>query len=97
MVSIARTLPANETKAVPEQTQGGPPSVAHGRFAVSVDRRELTFRCANGDQRIAARVMTAIIDRSANAGGARSQALGDFDTFRQFVTDTGIHDYIADR
>ena len=35
--------------------------------------------------------MTAIIDRSASAGGARSQLLRDFDTFRQFITGAGIH------
>jgi ATP-binding cassette subfamily C protein len=43
------------------------------------------------DQRIAARVMTAIISRSATLGGARSQLLRDFDTFRQFITGMGIH------
>jgi ATP-binding cassette, subfamily C, bacterial len=43
------------------------------------------------DQNIAPRVMTAIIDRSANAGGARSQLLRDFDSFRQFITGSGIH------
>src|SRR5438132_3746181 len=35
--------------------------------------------------------MTAIIDRSANFCGARSQLLRDFDTFRQFITGMGIH------
>jgi ATP-binding cassette, subfamily C, bacterial len=34
------------------------------------------------DQTIAARVMTAIIHRSASAGGVRSQLLRDFDTYR---------------
>ncbi|MCA6122783.1 type I secretion system permease/ATPase [Bradyrhizobium sp. WSM 1704] len=57
----------------------------------AVRARVLTRASVRLDQRIAARVMTAIIDRSANAGGARSQALRDFDTFRQFVTGTGIH------
>src|SRR5205823_10791529 len=42
------------------------------------------------DQNIAPRVMTAIIDRSANFAGARSQLLRDFDTFRQFITGSGI-------
>ncbi|MGY4427433.1 PrtD family type I secretion system ABC transporter [Bradyrhizobium sp. JR6.1] len=35
--------------------------------------------------------MTAIIDHSARLGGARSQLLRDFDTFRQFITGSGIH------
>ncbi|WP_249159490.1 type I secretion system permease/ATPase [Bradyrhizobium tropiciagri] len=57
----------------------------------AVRARVLTRASIRLDQRIAARVMTAIIDRSAGAGGARSQALRDFDAFRQFVTGTGIH------
>ncbi|MEO6712258.1 MAG: ABC transporter transmembrane domain-containing protein, partial [Mycobacteriales bacterium] len=43
------------------------------------------------DRRIAPRIMTAIIDRPAGAGGARSQLLRDFDGFRQFVSGVGIH------
>lgn len=43
------------------------------------------------DQKIAPRVVTAIIDRSTGVGSARSQLLRDFDTFRQFVTGMGIH------
>ncbi|QOZ26337.1 type I secretion system permease/ATPase [Bradyrhizobium sp. CCBAU 51753] len=57
----------------------------------AVRARVLTRASIRLDRKIAARVMTAIIDRSAAAGGARSQALRDFDTFRQFVTGTGIH------
>jgi ATP-binding cassette subfamily C protein len=57
----------------------------------AVRARVLTRASIRLDRRIAARVMTAIIDRSAVAGGARSQTLRDFDTFRQFVTGTGIH------
>lgn len=57
----------------------------------AVRARVLTRASIRLDRKIAARVMTAIIDRSAGAGGARSQALRDFDTFRQFVTGTGIH------
>nr|WP_246820110.1 type I secretion system permease/ATPase [Bradyrhizobium iriomotense] len=57
----------------------------------AVRARVLTRASIRLDRKIASRVMTAIIDRSASAGGARSQALRDFDTFRQFVTGTGIH------
>jgi ATP-binding cassette subfamily C protein/ATP-binding cassette subfamily C exporter for protease/lipase/ATP-binding cassette subfamily C protein EexD len=57
----------------------------------AVRARVLTRASIRLDRKIAARVMTAIIDRSAGAGSARSQALRDFDTFRQFVTGTGIH------
>jgi PrtD family type I secretion system ABC transporter len=57
----------------------------------AVRARVLTRASIRLDQRIAARVMTAIIDRSATLGGARSQLLRDFDTFRQFITGAGIH------
>src|SRR5262245_25268279 len=43
------------------------------------------------DRLMAGRVMSAIIEGMANLGGARSQLLRDFDTFRQFITGTGIH------
>ena len=57
----------------------------------AVRARVLTRASIRLDQRIAGRVMTAIIDRSASFGGARSQLLRDFDTFRQFITGMGIH------
>jgi ATP-binding cassette, subfamily C, type I secretion system permease/ATPase len=57
----------------------------------AVRARVLTRASIRLDQKIASRVMTAIIDRSASAGGARSQLLRDFDTFRQFITGMGIH------
>ncbi len=57
----------------------------------AVRGRVLTRASIRLDQKIAARVMTAVIDRSASFGGARSQLLRDFDTFRQFVTGMGIH------
>ncbi|MHC2273865.1 ATP-binding cassette subfamily C protein [Bradyrhizobium diazoefficiens] len=57
----------------------------------AVRARVLTRASIRLDQTIAARVMTAIINRSASFGGARSQLLRDFDTFRQFVTGMGIH------
>lgn len=57
----------------------------------TVRARVLTRASIRLDQKIAARIMTAIIDRSASFGGARSQLLRDFDTFRQFITGMGIH------
>ncbi|TAJ35850.1 MAG: type I secretion system permease/ATPase [Reyranella sp.] len=57
----------------------------------SVRARVLTRAGVRLDQRIAARIMKAIIHRPAASGGARSQLLRDFDTFRQFITGTGIH------
>ena len=57
----------------------------------AVRARVLTRASIRLDHKIAGRVMTAIIDRSANFGGARSQMLRDFDTFRQFITGMGIH------
>src|SRR5690242_3260969 len=57
----------------------------------TVRARVLTRASVRLDQKIAARVMAAIIARSGNLSGARSQALRDFDTFRQFVTGVGIH------
>jgi ATP-binding cassette subfamily C protein len=57
----------------------------------AVRARVLTRASIRLDQSVASRVMTAIIERSGNFGGARSQLLRDFDTFRQFVTGMGIH------
>jgi PrtD family type I secretion system ABC transporter len=57
----------------------------------AVRARVLTRASIRLDQRIAARIMTAIIERAGNFGGARSQLLRDFDTFRQFVTGMGVH------
>src|SRR5882724_9402805 len=57
----------------------------------AVRARVLTRASVRLDQKIAGRVMTAIIDRSASFGGARSQMLRDFDTFRQFITGMGVH------
>src|SRR5437867_9090908 len=52
----------------------------------------LTRASVRLDHRIASVVMKAIINRTLNAGGGRSQLLRDFDTFRQFITGTGIHE-----
>jgi len=57
----------------------------------AVRARVLTRTSIRLDQKIAPRVMTAIIEQSAKIGGARSQLLRDFDTFRQFITGSGIH------
>ena len=43
------------------------------------------------DRLLSARIVTAVIDNAAAAGGARSQPLRDADTFRQYVTGAGIH------
>jgi len=52
--------------------------------------RVLTRASVKLDRKIAASVVTASIDH-ATAGGARSQYLRDFDSFRQFVSGSGIH------
>ncbi|WP_375764330.1 type I secretion system permease/ATPase [Bradyrhizobium sp. Pha-3] len=57
----------------------------------AVRARVLTRTSIRLDRKIAPRVMTAIIDHSTRIGGARSQLLRDFDTFRQFITGSGIH------
>ena len=57
----------------------------------AVRARVLTRASIRLDRLVAGRVMTAVIDRAAAFGGARSQLLRDFDTFRQFVTGPGIH------
>jgi ATP-binding cassette, subfamily C, bacterial len=57
----------------------------------TVRSRVLTRASVRLDRQIAARVMTAIIERPAAAGGARSQLLRDFDALRQFVSGSGIH------
>jgi len=56
-----------------------------------VRARVLTRASLRLDRRIAPRVMTAIIERSAGLGPARSQLLRDFDSVRQFVGGAGIH------
>ena len=43
------------------------------------------------DRLLGARIVTAVIDNAAAAGGARSQPLRDADTFRQYITGAGIH------
>jgi PrtD family type I secretion system ABC transporter len=57
----------------------------------AVRARVLTRASMRLDQNIAPRVMTAVIDREANFAGASSQLVRDFDTFRQFITGSGIH------
>jgi PrtD family type I secretion system ABC transporter len=43
------------------------------------------------DRLMAGRVVVAVLESATALGGARSQMLRDFDTFRQFVTGAGIH------
>src|SRR5215467_12198465 len=43
------------------------------------------------DRLMAGRVVVAVLESASALGGARSQMLRDFDTFRQFVTGAGIH------
>jgi len=57
----------------------------------AVRARVLTRASLRLDRLMAGRIMTAIIERAPLLGGARSQFLRDFDTFRQFVTGMGIH------
>jgi ATP-binding cassette subfamily C protein len=51
--------------------------------------RVLTRASVKLDRKIATALVTASIDQPI--GGARSQSLRDFDTFRQFVSGAGIH------
>jgi ATP-binding cassette subfamily C protein len=53
--------------------------------------RVLTRASVKLDRQLAAAVVTASIDQPAGTGGARSQYLRDFDSFRQFVSGAGIH------
>ena len=57
----------------------------------AVRARVLTRASIRLDRLIAGRVITAIFDGASASGGARSQLLRDFDTFRQFITGAGIH------
>jgi len=57
----------------------------------TVRARVLTKASIRLDRAMAPRIMTAIINRPALAGGARSQLLRDFDGLRQFMTGAGIH------
>jgi ATP-binding cassette subfamily C protein len=55
-----------------------------------VRARVLTRASIRLDRLMAARVMSAIIER-ATAQASKSQLLRDFDNFRQFATGSGIH------
>jgi ATP-binding cassette subfamily C protein len=57
----------------------------------AVRARVLTRASIRLDRLLGGRIMSAIIEGSQNLGGARSQLLRDFDTFRQFITGMGIH------
>jgi len=55
-----------------------------------VRARVMTRASIRLDRLLAARVVSATLERSSG-GLARSQPLRDFDTFRQFVTGSGVH------
>ena len=55
----------------------------------AVRARVLTRASIRLDRLVAGRVMTAVIDRAAAFGGARSQLLRDFDTFQAVCDRTG--------
>src|SRR3954468_9489341 len=57
----------------------------------SVRARLLTRASVRIDRLLASRVVTATVEVAARGGAARSQPLRDFDTFRQFITGSGIH------
>ena len=57
----------------------------------SVRARLLTRASIRIDRLLASRVVTATVEVAARGGAARSQPLRDFDTFRQFITGSGIH------
>jgi ATP-binding cassette, subfamily C, bacterial len=57
----------------------------------AVRARVLTRAGIRLDRLLAGRIVTTVIERAAFLTGSRSQLLRDFDTFRQFVTGSGIH------
>lgn len=56
-----------------------------------VRSRVLTRASARLDRLVARRVLTATVETSAKGASPTSQTLRDFDSFRQFITGTGIH------
>jgi ATP-binding cassette subfamily C protein len=56
-----------------------------------VRARVLTRASMRLDRQMASRVFTATVESSAKGATPTSQTLRDFDTFRQFITGTGIH------
>jgi len=56
-----------------------------------VRSRVLTRASVRLDQEVAGRVLTATMDLSAKGAPPTSQTVRDFDTFRQFITGSGIH------
>lgn len=57
----------------------------------AVRARLLTRASIRIDRLLASRVVTATVEVAARGAAARSQPLRDFDTFRQFITGSGIH------
>ncbi|AMN43727.1 type I secretion system permease/ATPase [Rhodoplanes sp. Z2-YC6860] len=57
----------------------------------SIRARILTRASIRLDRLLAGRIVTATVESAVKGVGARSQPLRDFDTFRQFITGSGIH------
>ena len=57
----------------------------------AVRARLLTRASIRIDRLLASRIVAATVEAAARGGNARSQPLRDFDTFRQFITGSGIH------
>jgi len=57
----------------------------------SVRARILARASIHLDRLLAGRVVTVTMESAARGGSARSQPLRDFDSFRQFITGSGIH------
>jgi PrtD family type I secretion system ABC transporter len=57
----------------------------------SVRARLLTRASLRLDRLLASRIVAATMEVAARGVGVRSQPLRDFDTFRQFITGSGIH------
>ena len=57
----------------------------------TVRARLLTRASIRIDRLLASRIVAATVEAAARGGNARSQPLRDFDTFRQFITGSGIH------
>jgi ATP-binding cassette subfamily C protein len=56
-----------------------------------VRARVLTRASMRLDRQMASRILSATVDSSAKSATPTSQSLRDFDTFRQFITGSGIH------
>ena len=57
----------------------------------SVRARLLTRASIRIDRLLASRIVAATLELAARSGTSRGQPLRDFDTFRQFITGSGVH------